>query len=233
MDSIWFRDGESPRKPRLSRERIIEAAIALLDAEGVNGFSMRRLAARLGAGTMSLYEYVAAKEDLLDLALDAALAEIEIVTDPDATWRDVLTRQLTHSRKVMLGHPWIPALVGTRPLLGPGALARSEQIFAALDRAGLKGPTLTAAVSAVSGYVHGFVAEELAWRSRFRDPAAEAHLRDQAEQLLRDRASDYPALAKTFRAGEADFDSGFKLGLSIVLDGIETRLSEHPSAPTP
>ncbi|TDC78555.1 TetR/AcrR family transcriptional regulator [Actinomadura sp. 7K507] len=227
MDSVWFRDERRPRGPRLTRERIVEAAVALLDAEGVDGFSMRRLAARLGAGTMSLYEYVAAKEDLLDLALDTAIAEVESVADPEAPWRDVLTRQLASSRQVMLRHPWIPALVGTRPLLGPGSLARSERIFAALDRAGLEGPELTAAVSAASGYVHGFVAEELAWRSRFRDPAAEAALRDRAEELLRGRDGDYPALAKHFRAGEADFDAGFTLGLSIVLDGIEARLTRR------
>ncbi|WP_021591282.1 TetR/AcrR family transcriptional regulator [Actinomadura welshii] len=58
----------------MSRERIIEAAVALLDAEGVDGFSMRRLAARLNAGTMSLYEYVKSREDVLDLAMDAVMA---------------------------------------------------------------------------------------------------------------------------------------------------------------
>lgn len=122
---MWLRDEEPPRKPRLSRERITQAAIELLDAEGVDGFSMRRLAARLDAGTMSLYQYVATKHDVLDLALDAALAQIELPAPEDAPWRATLTRQLSQSRQVMRRHPWIPVLMGTRPLLGPHALARS------------------------------------------------------------------------------------------------------------
>ncbi len=223
-DSVWFRGAERPRKPRLSRERIVSAAVALLDAEGVDGFSMRRLAARLGAGTMSLYEYVAAKEDVLDLALDAAIAEIEPVPDETGAWRDVVAAHMARGREVMLRHPWVPALMGTRPLLGPGSLARSERVFAALHRAGLSGPELTAAVSAVSGYLHGFVAEELAWRARFRDPAAEAELRERAGELIRRDAADYPTLAAHLDAGGTDFGAGFELGLSIVLDGIAARL---------
>ncbi|MEW9548889.1 TetR/AcrR family transcriptional regulator [Nonomuraea sp. NPDC050783] len=82
-ESIWFRDDARPRRPRLSRERIVEAAVALLDAEGVAGFSMRALAARLHAGTMSLYEYVTSKEDVLDLALDEVFSEIEPETPPE------------------------------------------------------------------------------------------------------------------------------------------------------
>ncbi|GAA0589242.1 TetR/AcrR family transcriptional regulator [Actinomadura livida] len=225
MGGVWLRPEERPRRPRLSLERIVEAAVALLDAEGVDGFSMRRLAARLDAGTMSLYEYVKAKEDVLDLALDAGISEIEIAGEEDAGWREVLTDHMTRSRRVMLRHPWIPALIGTRPLLGPGSLARSEHVYATLDRAGIEGPLLTAAVSAVSGYVHGFVAEELAWRSRFRDPDAEAALRARVQDLLERRAADLPTLAAHVRAGDADFDAGFELGLSIVLDGIEARIS--------
>lgn len=83
--AVWLRDQGPPRKPRLSRERIVIAAVELLDAEGAEGFSMRRLAARLNAGTMSLYAYVETKEDVLDLALDAVMAEIELDTPDDVS----------------------------------------------------------------------------------------------------------------------------------------------------
>ncbi|MFI0480916.1 TetR/AcrR family transcriptional regulator C-terminal domain-containing protein [Actinomadura sp. 9N215] len=89
----------------------------------------------------------------------------------------------------------------------------------------MEGLRLTAAVSAASGYVHGFFAEELAWRSRFRDPSAETSLRARADDLLlRRHAADYPTLAAHFRANETDFATGFTLGLDIVLDGIESQI---------
>ncbi|MEV5828822.1 TetR/AcrR family transcriptional regulator C-terminal domain-containing protein [Spirillospora sp. NPDC052242] len=229
---VWLRGEPRRRRPRLSLERIVAAAVGLLDAEGVDGFSMRRLAARLDAGTMSLYEYVSAKEDVLDLALDAVLGEIDLSgTDgPGGTggpgagaWRDALVRHVTQSRRVMRAHPWVPALVGTRPLLGPNALAGSERVFGILAAAGLAGDELTAAASAVSSYVTGFVATENMWRARMRDPADEADLRRSTHEHLAARADAYPALAAHSRPENADFDAGFRQGLDIVLDGIAAR----------
>ncbi|HEY8527832.1 MAG TPA: TetR/AcrR family transcriptional regulator [Acidimicrobiales bacterium] len=232
--ALWLRDDDRPRKPRLSRERIVAAAVDLLDAEGVDGFSMRRLAARLQAGTMSLYEYVPSREDVLDLALDAALGEIELRQPTTAPWRDVLAEQATETRRVMLRHPWVPGLVGTRPLLGPASLARSERAYAALHRAGLAGPALVAAISALYSFVHGFVATESTWRTQLPDEADEADLRRQAEVFLAERADLYPTLADHARLGDDDFDAGFALALDTVLDGIAARLpGSPPSRPGP
>ncbi|MFI0263952.1 TetR/AcrR family transcriptional regulator [Streptomyces sp. NPDC017056] len=221
--TIWLAD-EPDRKPRLSRQRITRAAVALLDAEGVEGLSMRRLAARLEAGTMSLYEYVGNRENLLDLAVDEVIAEIELDGVDDAPWREALTRQLTRSRHVMGRHPWLPALMSTRPLLGPNALARSELIYAVLNRAGLEGPRLTAAVAALTYYVQGYTATQNLWRSSQRDPAAEAELRRQAQQYLDRREELHPTLARHADLGNDDFDGSFQLGLETVLDGIAARI---------
>ncbi|RSN70429.1 TetR/AcrR family transcriptional regulator C-terminal domain-containing protein [Actinomadura sp. WAC 06369] len=224
---VWLRGEPRPRRPRLSLERIVAAAVGLLDAEGVDGFSMRRLAARLDAGTMSLYEYVAAKEDVLDLALDAVLGEIDPGaggSGPDAgAWRGALVRHVEQSRRVMRAHPWVPALVGTRPLLGPNALAGSERVFGILAGAGLAGDELTAAASAVSSYVTGFAVTENMWRARMRDPADEADLRRGTSEYVAPRADAYPVLAEHSRPEDADFDAGFRRGLDIVLDGIAAR----------
>lgn len=223
---VWLRDQPPPRKPRLSRERIVAAAVALLDAEGVDGFSMRRLAARLDAGTMSLYAYVDTKEDVLDLALDAAIAEI----DPGATdagedsWRHFLTQQLQQRREMMRRHPWVPVLTGSRPLLGPNALARSERYYAALVRAGLTGPRLLAAVGALSYYVSGFAAAENLWWSATKDPDDELQLRRDAQAHIDQWADHYPALSAHAQLEFSDFDESFALGLEIILDGIEARL---------
>ncbi|MFC7330937.1 TetR/AcrR family transcriptional regulator [Marinactinospora rubrisoli] len=226
--AVWLRDEPPPRRPRLTRERITEAAVALLDAEGVPGFSMRRLAARLGAGTMSLYEYVPAKEDLFDLALDTVMAEIDLpepATARPPDWRAELTRQAVQSRRVMRRHPWMTELIGTRPLLGPNALSRSERFHAALAAAGFAGAELVAAAGAVSSYVHGYVVTENVWRTRMRDPAEERELRRRAQEYLAGESGRYPVLSEHSRLEDADFDAGFRSGLEIVLDGIAARLT--------
>lgn len=219
---VWLAD-ERPRRIRLSRERIARAAVDLLDAEGVSGFSMRRLAARLHAGTMSVYEYVRGVEDVYDLAVDEVHAEIPLETDGTAPWRDVLTRQLHESRRVMRRHPWLPALASVRPLLGPNFLARAEVFYATLARAGLQGPQLTAAVGALAYFAQGFVAAENMWRDRVRRPGEETELRHRAQEYV-DRAADrYPALTRHAQLANDDFDGQFQLAVDTILDGIEAR----------
>ncbi|MCP2261321.1 transcriptional regulator, TetR family [Streptoalloteichus tenebrarius] len=217
---IWFAE-EPERRPRLSRERITDAAVALLDADGVAALSMRRLAARLGAGTMSLYEYVRSKEDVLDLAADAVIAEIDVAGIADLGWREALCAQMTRSREVMRRHPWLPALMATRPLLGPNALARSELVYSLLERAGLEKARLNAAVAALTYYVQGYTAAENTWRSSQRDTAAEVELRRQAQQYLDSRGALHPTLARHADLGNSDYDASFRIGLETILDGIE------------
>jgi AcrR family transcriptional regulator len=221
--AIWFNE-ERPRKPRLSRERIARAAVNLLDAEGVAGMSMRRLAARLDAGAMSLYEYVGGKEDVLDLAVDEALAEIDLEGLEGMPWREALVRQLTQGRRVMKRHSWLPALMATRPLLGPRALAGSELFYSLLKRAGLDGPRLTAAVGTLTYYVQGYAATENSWRGTIRDAESEATLRRQAQSYIDHRHELYPTLARHADLGNADFDASFRLGLDTILDGIQAQL---------
>ncbi|WP_199826253.1 TetR/AcrR family transcriptional regulator C-terminal domain-containing protein [Streptomyces sp. SBT349] len=226
--SFWFRDQGKGRRPRLSRERIVAGAVELLDGEGVDGFSMRRLAARLRVGTMSLYSYVETREDVLDLALDAVMAEIAVDEDDSTPWRDALTGHLVQSRRVMRRHVWITALIGTRPMIGPTSLARSERFYAALARAGLSRPELNAAVSTLFAYVHGFVAAENVWRSRVTDADEEAELRREVKRHVAAHADRYPALARQAEVEDADSDGGFRRGLDIILDGIEARIDPGP-----
>lgn len=229
-EPVWIA-GERPRKPRLSRERITEAAVSLLDAEGVAGFSVRRLAARLGAGTMSLYEYVRGVEDVYDLAVDAVLAEIDTSVGADEPWRAVLTRQLRQSRRVMLRHPWLPTLMATRPLLGPNFLARAELFYATLVRAGLRPPHLNAAVGTLTYYAQGYAAAENMWRERTRRPGEETELRRAAQDFLAAAGESHPVLARYAKVADDDFDGEFQRGVDMILDGIEARLPQASPAP--
>ncbi|MER5387814.1 TetR/AcrR family transcriptional regulator [Saccharopolyspora sp. NPDC002686] len=224
--AIWFAE-QRPRKPRLSRERIARAAVAVLDADGASGLSMRRLAARLDVSAMSLYEYVGSKEDVLDLAVDEAFAGVELDGIDGVPWREALTQQLVRARDVMKQHPWLPALMSTRPLLGPNSLALSERFYAVLTAVGLEGHRLTAVIGALTYYVQGWAATENFWRAVHRDPAREAQLRRWTQQHLESRREDYPTLAQHADVvGTDDFDASFELGLATILDGVEAQLPD-------
>ena len=107
----------------LTLERIVAAAIELLDAEGVDRLSMRRLADRLGAGAMSLYWHVDNKDVVFDLALDAVLAYRGPAPAQGVDWRGDVVHMLEDWRASMLRHPWAAALLPRRAL-GPSMLAR-------------------------------------------------------------------------------------------------------------
>ena len=122
----------------LTRERIVRAAIAIADAEGMAELSMRRIASTLGAATMSLYRYVPAKDDLVLLMIDAALGEERFPAVPPKGWRPRLELSARLLWTLFRRHPWLaPAMSLTRPQLAPHAVAYLEWVFGAFDRIGL------------------------------------------------------------------------------------------------
>lgn len=188
------------------------AAVALLDAEGAAGLTMRRLAERLGAGATTLYWHVRTKDDVLDLALDEIFAEVPL--PGDGPWREQVRALVTGWRATMLRHPWSTALL-VRPMLGPHVLARTEFLQASLARAGLAGPDLTAATSALANHVIGAAMAEIATRQL--DDAAEA---ERAVAHLRAHADRYPTLVASGHLGPHDWDAAFTRGLDYLLHGI-------------
>ena len=137
---IWLRPERNARgpQPTHSRAEIAAAAIALADAEGLSAVSMRKIAAALGAGTMSLYNYVPKKEHLFDLMLDAVAGEYELPPDPSGDPRADLTLLAEEALRVMRRHPWVPALVLARPSIGPNSVRCVEFFLAAVADAGLR-----------------------------------------------------------------------------------------------
>lgn len=150
--------GRSGQPSGLDRERITEASVRLLDADGLAKFSMRRLAAELNVTAMSLYWYVDTKDDLLELALDAAFAELRL-PDPenaDEDWREQLRTLATEYRQLLFRHPWLSPLAGRFLNIGPNALAFSRVVQRVVRRAGLPAHGVTGAISAVFQFVYGF-----------------------------------------------------------------------------
>lgn len=223
---VWERP-EPPERPvpaPLSRERIVRAAIALADADGLDAVSLRKVAAALGAGPMRLYGYIDTKDELLDLMVDAVYAEIR---PTGGDWREVLHAVAEATRRSVHRHEWLADLIGGRPQLGPHALARGEAVISAMH--GVDVDLVMPVVSAVDSYVIGVVRREIAERR-----AERATGMDQAQW----QAAFGPYLRRAFATGRLpaletvvrdavhhDADETFRMGLEFLLDGIAARLS--------
>lgn len=167
--SVWL--AGSPAAPArrrseapagLDRERITAEAVRLLDAEGLARFSMRRLAAALGVTAMSLYWYVDTKHDLLELALDSALGELDELGEqqepagpPAEGWPGRLRSLARGYRRLLVDHPWVAPLTAAYPNIGPHARAFDAALHRLLDATGLPDATRCGARLAVSQFLHG------------------------------------------------------------------------------
>lgn len=203
---VWLREPRTYRAaPPLTRDRIVEAAIALLDSDGPDGLTMRRLAERLGAGPTTLYWHVRTKDDVLDLALDEIFGEVPIPEPGD--WRTDVRALISGWRAVMIRHPWAPALLG-RPMLGPNVLTRTEFLQAALVRGGFDGVPLAAATHGLANYVIGAALTQAA--ATRPAVSADAHV----------RADIYPTLAATGHLDDQDWDDLFTRALDALIEGL-------------
>ncbi|MGW4273844.1 TetR/AcrR family transcriptional regulator [Streptomyces seoulensis] len=161
--SVWLagkerRSGRGGGQPSgLDRARITGATVRLLDAEGLAGFSMRRLAAELNVTAMSVYWYVDTKDDLLELALDAAFGELPLPRpDTGEDWRGELRALAVGYRALLVRHPWLSPLAGRYLNIGPNALACSREVRRVIGRTGLPPHGVTGAISAVFQFVYGY-----------------------------------------------------------------------------
>ncbi len=214
-----------PRRAVLSRGRVLDAALLLVDREGLAALSMRRLAQELGVEAMSLYNHVASKDELLDGLVEAVMGEIEVppVVLP---WKEALRRRSASARRVFLRHPWAPGLSESRRRAGPVRLAACEAVLAVFARAGFSGRLAMSAFLVLDSFVYGFTQQEAHFPASGVD-RVEAVSAFRAEHDL----SRFPALARITedarrqaQEGAAGYDEEFAFGLDLVLDGLETRL---------
>jgi AcrR family transcriptional regulator len=205
-------------RARLDREQVARAALDLLDRDGLESLSMRRLADHLGVGTMTLYGYFASKDDLLDAVIDAAVADREPVT-LEGPWQDQLRRLLQASRRRLGRHPSLVKVRAERPVLRPEALRFAESGLTILRNAGFSRTDAARAFRLLFTYVFGYVSfspDEQAEQARRASRAATATL----------PPDEYPALNESSEevaeamAGEATFD----FGLDLIIGGLEAHL---------
>jgi len=199
---IWLRPERTGRgpEPAHSRAEIAAAAIALADADGLEGVSMRKIAAALGAGTMSLYNYVPKKEHLFDLMLDASAGEFTLPDARSGDPRADLTALARGMLAAMRRHPWLPGLCITRPSMGPNSLRCTEFFLAALSDSAWDGGTKME----MFAQLNGFVCQFAQWEHTAAGGASTQWQTDLATYLTGVITTGrYPHLAAALAAGRA------------------------------
>jgi AcrR family transcriptional regulator len=230
------RGREAPQA--LNREQIVRAAIAIADAFGSDAISMRKIAAKLGAGAMSLYWHVENKEELLEMMIDQAFSEMDLPEDTPNEWRTRLRIIAIETRKVFKRHPWIASVGPLGITFGPGFLRHAEFSFSGFEGTEISGEQRAEIVSLVDVFAMGFVTRELRFDEEhqearkkdgsWRDYVAPYFARFEAEGL-------YPTLVNLFKSGagmpERDqLDRSFLFGLDCLLSGIAANLDQAPAS---
>ena len=212
-ESVWLRgdSGRARRTPPLSRERIVGAAVTLLDEHGADGLTMRRLAQLLGVTSTAVYWHVRTKDDVLDLAVDRIFGEVP-VPDPSESWLEDIRGLARAWRRAILDHPWAAGLIG-RPMLGPNVLARTEFLQSALVRGGCSGLHLAVTTRLLANYVIGASLTEATWRR-----TTEPETRAAARAHIVASANAYPTLDASGHLDDTRWDD--ELLFDEGLDGI-------------
>ncbi|MCK6211397.1 TetR/AcrR family transcriptional regulator [Georgenia sp. EYE_87] len=210
--------GREGRVP-LSRERVLEHAVAVADAGGLGSLTMRSLAKELGVRPMALYHHFTNKDEILDGIVDLVFSEVELPA-PDGEWRAELSRRAASARDVLRRHSWAIALMESRSTPGPATLRHHEAVLATLRGAGLSLEMTGHAYALLDAFVYGFAIQEAALP--FGPDTAQEVVASIAAQFS---GGEYPYLAEyaTERAMKPGYDFGdeFEFGLGVILDGLE------------
>jgi AcrR family transcriptional regulator len=233
--SLWFGapSDDQDRRPQLTRERIVDEALAIIAHDGAQALTMRRLAARLGVVPGALYHHVRNKQQLQDLLLDGVLAEVDLELDPALGWSEQLKTLAHRLRQVLEAHPGIAGILKTRDPLGPHSLALAEAFLSPLQTAGFGDRQAGLAFFLLLDYTIGFAVSTPATsvnEQRVRDQA----IRSQLHQFFRSLPPDrFPALVALGEHVWVDNrDERFTAGLQVLADGLE-HARNAPRRPAP
>ncbi|MBJ8344944.1 TetR/AcrR family transcriptional regulator [Antrihabitans sp. YC2-6] len=236
---LWRHSGKGDgrpvpgRKPKLTVDDVVAAAVALADAEGLAAVSMNRVATALGVGTMTLYTYAPSKADLVDLMVDALLVEKALPGPGEARpvgWRAQVRLYADVTVAQYRAHPWLRHVSVVRPPVGPGMLADSEYVLSTVSGLGLVAAETNAAAESITAFVLATAALEADAAELERTTAQTNdswwHDRDRLWQDYFDPAR-YPTMNAVWHAGGFDSSTheamvrSHAFGLARLLDGIE------------
>ncbi|SFC22120.1 TetR/AcrR family transcriptional regulator [Streptomyces aidingensis] len=249
MELLWRDTADRPARgprPALCLRRIVAAAVELADREGLEALSMRRVAAELGVGTMSLYRYLPGKGELLDLMLDQVVGPPEAPPPPESAagdartgprWRHDMAALARSMWRLYLAHPWLIHVNQSRPVLGPNSLAGFEHALASLDGLGLSGKEKVKIIMAIEHYVTGtartFIQQrQVAEQSGVSDDEFWASQGPILAEVL--AGGKFPEVAKLPADSFAiDGEEALEFGLGPLLDGLAVVVAHRARHPAP
>ncbi len=232
LERLWRQtpDGQRGPKPSLSLDRIVDAAVALADSNGLGAVSMRTLAKRVKIAPMALYRYVGDHRELVDLMLDRIYATMRRTSPSGRGWRARVTAVAHDNRALYRRHAWAAQIVTNRPPLGPGMMSKYEYELTAFDGAGLTDVERDAALTYVLGFVESCArVAATADRSRRDSQQTDRQWWNENGPLLA-RVLDpaqYPTASRVgTAAGTAhgtayDADHAYTFGLERALAGLD------------
>lgn len=220
-------DRSADHRTPLSKQRVLQAAVALADRGGVESLSMRKLAQELGVEAMSLYHHVANKEDILDGIVDRVFGEIDLPSG-DAGWKAAMRRRAISVREALRRHPWATGMMESRSRPGSATLRHHDAVLRVLRGAGFSVEMAAHAYSVLDSYIYGFALQEATLP--FQTPAELATV---TETILGQfRVDELPHLAEmgahVLQPGY-DHANEYLFGLDLILDGLERALG--PGSP--
>jgi AcrR family transcriptional regulator len=218
--------------PPLDREAVVGAAVRVLDREGIEGLSMRRVAEELGTGPASLYWHVRNKEELLDLVLDQVIGEIHLPAPDPSRWQEQGKAFMREARTVLQRHPGAARLTLGRIPTGPNALRAAEWQLALLRGAGIPDRVAAFAGDLFGLYLGAYGFEESLGAPSATDEQGEPQdvekmLRDYWSSLPTDRFPNLTSLVDLLFSG--DRDERFEFGLDVLFAGLEAAAARSRS----
>jgi AcrR family transcriptional regulator len=214
----------------LTREAIVDAALRVVEREGANGLSMRRVAEELGTGPASLYWHVASKDELINLVVDRLIGEIQLPPPDPARWQEQLKDGVIQARKVLQRYPGAAGLTLGRIPVGPNLIRMTEQILALLRGAGIPDRIAAYAGDLLGLYLGATVYEEVLG---FASPTGEDLPPEEIIGMFRRYYESIPAeqfpnvratLDELFGGGP---DERFELGLDVIIRGLASYIQER------
>lgn len=213
-------DPGAERRDRLNRDRVLRAAVALADADGIESLTMRKLGEKLGIEAMSLYNHVANKGDLLDGMIDAVFGEIELAAE-GVDWKTAMRERAISVRAALSRHPWAIGRMESRSTPGPATLRHHDAVIGTLRGAGFSIALAAHAFAALDSYIYGFALQQKNLPFGTAKDTAKV-----AQAIMAGFASgEYPHLTEmavehVLQPGY-DFGDEFAYGLDLVLDGLD------------
>jgi AcrR family transcriptional regulator len=214
---------ERPARAPLTQEAIVDAALRVVDRDGTDGLSMRRVAEELGTGPASLYWHVASKDELINLLVDRVASEVELTPPDPARWQEQLKDWMIQARRVFQRHPGVAALTLGRIPVGPNLVRWTEWLLALLRGAGIPDR-----IAAYAGDLGGLYLGASAYEESLAlpSPTGEDLRPDEILAMFRGYYESLPAdqfpnihatLGELFSGGP---DERFELGLDVLIRGL-------------